>query len=443
MKNTNIYGSMPTGSAICREDLLTCSSVFRPERGIKSSTMKVHLENIYTAILRTAAICFFILIAAVPVKAQNVSNPDFELTPPCPATINNGSGFTIPGWTLPTDGTTDFFRNGCFLPNPSFTSDVVSPVSGNSFIGVVAELATDDYKEYLTNTLSTPLVAGTTYNISFSIRSNNSGPVLNAGSSNATLPVAERGYFGLMFSTTAPTAANTTNGNVGSIVNTFAPTGRVYIPASNTAAYTSGAWTQVTLSYTATGGEQYMTIGQFRPGNSTLTTVDPNFIAYFFIDAVSNVVPAAVNASLTKSVSPSSIVSGGTATYTFTIDNTTAGSIAQTGLSFTDALPSGLRIAATPNVVVTGLTGGTTTATAGGTSIGVSGYSIAAGATGTITVDVTNAAGQTNASCPNPAFTNAASNVTGTSANLTNNIGAGPCLIVTACAPVAETVTIN
>ena len=432
---------MPTGGAICREDLLTCSSVFRPERGIKSSTMKVHLENIYTAIVRTAAICFFILIAAVPVKAQNVSNPDFELTPPCPTTYNTGSGYTIPGWTIPTGGTADFFRNVCYMPNIDFTTDVVSPVSGNSFIGIIVEQQNLDYKEYLTNTLSAPLVAGTVYNISFYIRSNNSGLLLNKESANATLPVAERGYFGLMFSTTAPTTANTTNGWSGSISNTFAPTGRVYIPASNTAAYTSATWTLVTLSYTATGGEQYMTIGQFRPGTSTLTPVDPYGKAYFFIDGVSNVLPA-LNPSLSKSVSPSTIVSGGTATYTFTISNTATGNIAQTALSFTDALPSGLRVAAIPNVTVTGLTGGTTTATAGGTSVGVSGYSIAAGATGTITVDVTNAAGQSNATCPNPAFTNAASNVTGTSANLTNNIGAGPCLTVLAgCKPTGSTVT--
>jgi len=411
--------------------------------------MKIHLKNIHTAIVRTAAICFFILITAVPVKAQNVSNPDFELTPPCPTTPNYGSSYTIPGWTMPTAGTADFYRPGCYMPNPFLTSDVVNAASGTSFIGVAAEARSGapsspgDYKEYVTNTLSIPLVAGTVYNISFYIRSNNSGPVLNAGGLNATLPVAERGYFGLMFSTTAPTSANSTNGGFGSIVDTFAPTGRVYIPASNTAAYTSGTWTQVTLSYTATGGEQYMTIGQFRPGNTTLPGTDPNYGAYFFIDGVSNVVPAAVNASLTKSVSPSSIVSGSTATYTFTVNNTAAGNPAQTGISFTDALPSGLRVAAIPNVTVTGLTGGTTTATAGGTSVGVSGYSIAAGATGTITVDVTNAAGRTNAACPNAAFTNAGSNVTGTSANLTNNIGTGPCLIVTACAPVAGTVMIN
>ncbi len=150
-------------------------------------------------------------------------------------------------------------------------------------------------------------------------------------------------------------------------------------------------------------------------------------ISYFGLCG-SSVLPVT---GLTKSVSPSAISDGGTATYTFTIDNNFGTSTAQTGLSFTDSLPSGLRIASTPNVQVTGLTGGTTAATAGGTSITASGYSIAANTTATISVNVTNAAGQTNISCGSnhAAFTNSASNISGLSSNLANNVG-NICLIV-------------
>ncbi|UFH33181.1 hypothetical protein LNP04_05545 [Chryseobacterium sp. C-71] len=135
---------------------------------------------------------------------------------------------------------------------------------------------------------------------------------------------------------------------------------------------------------------------------------------------------------LSKSISPSSIIDGGTATYTFTVNNTQTGSVALSGINFTDTLPSGLRIAGTPNVVVTGLTGGTTTAAAGGTSIAASGYSIAANTAATITVNVTNVSGQTNTSCgSNPAaFTNTAANISNLSGNLANNVG-NICLLVT------------
>ena len=50
---------------------------------------------------------------------------------------------------------------------------------------------------------------------------------------------------------------------------------------------------------------------------------------------------------LTKSISPSTIIPGGTAAYTWTVDNTKAGALNLTGISFVDNLPSGI-MAATP-----------------------------------------------------------------------------------------------
>lgn len=138
--------------------------------------------------------------------------------------------------------------------------------------------------------------------------------------------------------------------------------------------------------------------------------------------------------NLTKSVTPTYIPENGTATYTF---NIATGTVASNNLSFTDNLPSGLRIAATPNVVVTSLTGGSVTATPGGTSIVVSGYSLPANTPGTIRVNVTNAPGLINTSCgSNPsAFTNNASNITGTSSSINNTVG-NVCLVVApACSP--------
>ena len=138
-------------------------------------------------------------------------------------------------------------------------------------------------------------------------------------------------------------------------------------------------------------------------------------------------------ASLNKSITPSSIISGQTATYSFTVANTTTGATAQSGIGFTDNLPSGLRIAATPNVTITGGSGASVTAAPGGTAISVSGLSLATGATAIISVNVTNVPGQVNASCgDNPAaFTNSSANitVTGLCSNLNNLVG-NVCLVV-------------
>jgi uncharacterized repeat protein (TIGR01451 family) len=134
--------------------------------------------------------------------------------------------------------------------------------------------------------------------------------------------------------------------------------------------------------------------------------------------------------TLTKSFSPTTFINGGTTTLTFTISNTGANSVAQTGLAFTDTLPSSLRVAATPGIV-SGC-GGTVTAVAGGTTIGLSGGMVAAGGTCTISVNVTNVLGDLNASCgSNPAaFTNSSTNISGLSANLSNAVTPS-CVIVT------------
>ncbi len=195
--------------------------------------------------------------------------------------------------------------------------------------------------------------------------------------------------------------------------------------ASSSLRPVSTGWELVSGTFKATSNSAVI---QLDPED--LSTSTDSHANYLSVDGVT-IGPAA---ALTKSVNPSTISYGGTATYTFTINNNYTGSTTQNGLSFTDTLPAGLRIASIPNLQVTGLSGGTTTATSGGTSITASGYSIVSNSTATITVDVTNAAGQSNSSCgSNPsAFTNGASNISGLSSNLANNVG-DICLIVNPC----------
>tara|TARA_R110002049_G_scaffold44333_3_gene129858 strand:- start:97926 stop:106268 length:8343 start_codon:yes stop_codon:yes gene_type:complete len=87
-----------------------------------------------------------------------------------------------------------------------------------------------------------------------------------------------------------------------------------------------------------------------------------------------------------QATSPTSIAQGDTSTLTYSVDNT-ASADALTGLSFTGALPAGLRVAATP--AAASACGGTLTAVAGDSSIAFLGGTLAAGATCTVQVDVT------------------------------------------------------
>lgn len=100
-----------------------------------------------------------------------------------------------------------------------------------------------------------------------------------------------------------------------------------------------------------------------------------------------------VTPSLDKSFSPTVVTRDGVSKLTFTITNTTD-LLAKSDWTFTDALPTGLVIAPTPNIGGTcaQVTGNALvrTAVAGGTSIAVTGGDLALGqASCTITVDVT------------------------------------------------------
>lgn len=145
-------------------------------------------------------------------------------------------------------------------------------------------------------------------------------------------------------------------------------------------------------------------------------------------------------AILTKAFNPQVILPGGTATCTFTIANNQAGAINLDNIGFTDNLPPGLIIASPAAAVINGSTTGAVTATSGSNIITVSGLSLAAGQSATVTVNITNVPGQLNPACAaNPvAFTNGFGNINGVSANLVNNVS-DQCLIVTPTLPPAVT----
>lgn len=92
--------------------------------------------------------------------------------------------------------------------------------------------------------------------------------------------------------------------------------------------------------------------------------------------------------SISKAFSPTSILSGGTSTITFTISNPTA--VALSGMNFSDTLTS-MTVAATP--AVSNTCGGTVTAVAGSGSISLAAGTLAASGSCTLSVNVTSATG--------------------------------------------------
>ncbi|KRC62694.1 hypothetical protein ASE14_02400 [Agromyces sp. Root81] len=117
-----------------------------------------------------------------------------------------------------------------------------------------------------------------------------------------------------------------------------------------------------------------------------------------------------VTPQLDKAFSPKRVPVGGVSTLTFTVTNT-AELAAKDGWQFTDTLPDGLVVADDANVG--GTCDATTTATAGGNAVTITGGKLDAGDVScTITVDVTSDAPR-GADAPSKTFENCAANIDG------------------------------
>jgi uncharacterized repeat protein (TIGR01451 family) len=119
--------------------------------------------------------------------------------------------------------------------------------------------------------------------------------------------------------------------------------------------------------------------------------------------------------SIGKAFNPTTIALNGTTTLTFTVSNPVANTVAESGVAFSDTLPTGL-VVATPN----GLTnncGGTATATAGSTSISLTGGGLGV-PSGVCTVHV-NVTGTTSG-----AYTNTSGAVSSTNGGTGNTASA-------------------
>ena len=147
------------------------------------------------------------------------------------------------------------------------------------------------------------------------------------------------------------------------------------------------------------------------PANAIGTTYT-NTTGTLQINGLDSADPATANLvvlappGFSKSFAPPFINVGGVSTLTFTIDNTSS-TVDANSLAFTDNFPAGLEINSTPSVVNT--CGGTVTAVAGSSTVVLTGGSVSAGSTCTISVDVTSVSDDT--------YTNTTGDLTSTLGN--------------------------
>ncbi|MCW3084546.1 MAG: hypothetical protein JWP12_1912 [Bacteroidetes bacterium] len=230
---------------------------------------------------KTFYILFFVF-ASVFCKAQTnlVYNGDFEMYDVCP--VGPSSPFSIPyeiehclGWKAPTYATSDYLNtcNTSTVAIPANGFGYQMPYSGNGYCGFYAYTLSGGgcyngsfWWEYIQGKFISPLVAGHIYRIGFYVSLGN----------NSNIAVGQLGFY----------ISNTPVGN------SCSPAPLNYVPqiTSPVGVFLNDttSWTLISGDYSALGGEEYITIGNFKDSitTDTLTVLHntdvPN--AYYFVD---------------------------------------------------------------------------------------------------------------------------------------------------------------
>ncbi len=243
----------------------------------------------YSMIKPVFYITILLMMLSLSVIAQQnlVVNGDFEEYSSCPLSVS--SPFQNPkeiekcvGWKAPTFGTSDYF-NSCtsnsLISIPSNFAGEQLSYNGNGYVGLgmtyTGGTGDDGYSgimwwEYIQGTLVAPLEAGKTYKFSMEI----------SLSEYSDLMITEIGVY---FSSMPVSSSNTASLSVSPQCVFFEP--NYFRDTLN--------WVHLEMDFIANGGEQYLTIGNFRDDLTTDTLrrfdlspgINP-YSTYFYIDNV-------------------------------------------------------------------------------------------------------------------------------------------------------------
>jgi gliding motility-associated-like protein len=209
------------------------------------------------------------------VCGQNlVSNFSFEESTNCPVAISE-LNLASP-WFTPTSGTSDYYNScwnissgGVSVDVPANFNGVQAARSGHAYAGIAAYSPLVDYREYIEIELDSALKPGIEYCVSFYVN-------LSDGS-NYTINKIQ-----MLITDT--------------IVQNFSSFGAIITTpqiSSNSMIADNMNWTEVSGTYTANGGERFITIGCFEDSADVLYTELPTYIpdwfgyGVYFIDDVS------------------------------------------------------------------------------------------------------------------------------------------------------------
>ncbi|HLF64281.1 MAG TPA: hypothetical protein VI603_11035, partial [Saprospiraceae bacterium] len=203
--------------------------------------------------------------------AQNlVPNPSFEIYTDCPSDLNDGEPLQCSQWDHGNEGTVDYY-NRCDYPLNMGVPDNIfgfqEPISGDAYVGLKARQDDENYREYALAPLNAPLLADSAYLVSFYISP--------AETFCYTKP------FGALF-TVGPPSYN------GTEYIEYNP--QIEVNGDFLDDYQN--WIRISRCFLAQGGENYITIGNFR--NDQESAYDDEcplggifvYFAYYYLDSV-------------------------------------------------------------------------------------------------------------------------------------------------------------
>jgi len=221
--------------------------------------------------VRVTGLIVLLLFFKVNFGQNLIQNGSFELN-------NNidcatGNFVAVNNW-LPIRSP-DYFNSLCGFGSGHSTPinrfGIAYPINNNAYCGIAVYYKTSEYKEYIQQYLSNPLIAGKSYYVSFYVsRADRVGYAIK--------------NIGVYLSVTQPAVISNS-----------------YIPATPQLENQTGfltdtiGWTKIGGYFTAQGGEDYITIGNFNSiintdtlymGTNDPLSSDPG-TAYYYIDSVS------------------------------------------------------------------------------------------------------------------------------------------------------------
>lgn len=245
------------------------------------------MKNVKRPIFNIVGFLLVLLFCNIGYAQNMVPNPSFEIYNRCPGSVGgivyspaNNLYTVVANWISPMSASTPDYFNRCAgtasgvrVPYNMFGN--MQPHSGNGYAGMYLlqvnrppNNVPADYREYIGNLLTQPMISGHQYAVSFyvSFAKMNTYYNGNLNTWNNRDNVVATDQIGVYFSVGAVNRSS----NTGPIV--FTPS------VSNLSGnyITDTTWLEINGIYTATGGEQWITIGNF--------IATPNYIPYRIIN---------------------------------------------------------------------------------------------------------------------------------------------------------------